>query len=217
MCGLEAPLICAWLGGPDTDFYTVFNSGKPSATYLSVHCSVLPPHTNFNRKATACQHSFIPICADSIAVSMVILMFELLVKRIRIIAVILCSRAMKIRPQRGRHMGIRVCILAFLSILYLPLILTIISKTSRFVCDVPLLGYEIKAVKQNLQLIHLKMAYFRQSFPPGMKQIWNPGAYLRKHMPHYSITVLILEITSFISLGGRKIFFRAIMLIVNYV
>jgi len=32
---------------------------------------VLPPQINFIRKATACQHSFIPICDDSFAVGMV--------------------------------------------------------------------------------------------------------------------------------------------------
>jgi len=32
---------------------------------------VLSPQINFIRKATACQHSFIPICDDSFAVGMV--------------------------------------------------------------------------------------------------------------------------------------------------
>ena len=39
-----------------------------------MRCSVLPPHPDFIRKATACLHSFIPICADSNAVGMVIYM-----------------------------------------------------------------------------------------------------------------------------------------------
>lgn len=36
---------------------------------------MLPPQLYFIRKATACLHSFIPICAGSIAVGMVIDMF----------------------------------------------------------------------------------------------------------------------------------------------
>ena len=33
-----------------------------------------PPQTNFTRKATVCLHAFIPICADSETVGMVIIM-----------------------------------------------------------------------------------------------------------------------------------------------
>ncbi|WP_204884405.1 hypothetical protein, partial [Pseudoflavonifractor phocaeensis] len=36
--------------------------------------SVLPPQSNFIRKATVCLLSFIPICAESEAVGMVIMM-----------------------------------------------------------------------------------------------------------------------------------------------
>ena len=39
-----------------------------------MRCSVLPPQSNFIRKATVCLLSFIPICAESEAVSMVIFM-----------------------------------------------------------------------------------------------------------------------------------------------
>lgn len=37
-----------------------------------MRCSVLPPQSNFIRKATVCLLSFIPICAESEAVGMVI-------------------------------------------------------------------------------------------------------------------------------------------------
>ena len=47
---------------------------KQSTTSSTVRCSLLPPQLYFIRKATACLHSFIPICADSIAVGMVIIM-----------------------------------------------------------------------------------------------------------------------------------------------
>ena len=47
---------------------------KQSTTSSTVRCSLLPPQLYFIRKATACLHSFIPICADSIAVGMVIVM-----------------------------------------------------------------------------------------------------------------------------------------------
>lgn len=47
---------------------------KQSTTSSSVRCSLLPPQLYFIRKTTACLHSFIPICADSIAVGMVIVM-----------------------------------------------------------------------------------------------------------------------------------------------
>ena len=50
---------------------------KQSTTSSSVRCSLLPPQLYFIRKATACLHSFIPICADSIAVGMVIVMKQL--------------------------------------------------------------------------------------------------------------------------------------------
>lgn len=43
-------------------------------TSSTVRCSMLPPQTNFIRKATAGQHTFISICADSIEVGMVIIM-----------------------------------------------------------------------------------------------------------------------------------------------
>ena len=46
-------------------------------TCLPVHCSVLLPQPNLIRKATACQHSFIPICADSSVVGMVINMVQI--------------------------------------------------------------------------------------------------------------------------------------------
>lgn len=49
---------------------------KQSTTSSTVRCSLLPPQLYFIRKATACLHSFIPICADSIAVGMVIVMFK---------------------------------------------------------------------------------------------------------------------------------------------
>ena len=49
---------------------------KQSTTSSTVRCSLLPPQLYFIRKATACLHSFIPICADSIAVGMVIVMSE---------------------------------------------------------------------------------------------------------------------------------------------
>ena len=39
-----------------------------------MRCSVLPPQSNFIRKATVCLLSFIPICAESEAVGMVISM-----------------------------------------------------------------------------------------------------------------------------------------------
>ena len=39
-----------------------------------MRCSVLPPQSNFIRKATVCLLSFIPICAESEAVGMVICM-----------------------------------------------------------------------------------------------------------------------------------------------
>ena len=39
-----------------------------------MRCSVLPPQSNFIRKATVCLLSFIPICAESEAVGMVIIM-----------------------------------------------------------------------------------------------------------------------------------------------
>ena len=39
-----------------------------------MRCSVLPPQSNFIRKATVCLLSFIPICAESEAVGMVITM-----------------------------------------------------------------------------------------------------------------------------------------------
>lgn len=41
-----------------------------------MRCSVLPPQSNFIRKATVCLLSFIPICAESEAVGMVITMKE---------------------------------------------------------------------------------------------------------------------------------------------
>ena len=50
---------------------------KQSTTSSTVRCSLLPPQLYFIRKATACLHSFIPICADSIAVGMVIVMKRL--------------------------------------------------------------------------------------------------------------------------------------------
>lgn len=40
---------------------------------------MLPSQPNFTRKATACLHSFIPFCADSIAVGMVICMNKYLI------------------------------------------------------------------------------------------------------------------------------------------
>ena len=43
-----------------------------------MRCSVLPPQSNFIRKATVCLLSFIPICAESEAVGMVINMEYLL-------------------------------------------------------------------------------------------------------------------------------------------
>ncbi|MCD8332028.1 MAG: hypothetical protein LUB63_05825, partial [Oscillospiraceae bacterium] len=58
-------LVCNFL-----HFY--FTTNTPT-----VRCSVLPPQQYFIRKATACQHSFIPICADSEAVGMVIVINEL--------------------------------------------------------------------------------------------------------------------------------------------
>ena len=39
-----------------------------------MRCSVLPPQSDFIRKATVCLHTFIPICADSVTVGMVIIM-----------------------------------------------------------------------------------------------------------------------------------------------
>ena len=51
---------------------------KQSTTSSTVRCSLLPPQLYFIRKATACLHSFIPICADSIAVGMVIVMETLM-------------------------------------------------------------------------------------------------------------------------------------------
>ncbi len=45
-----------------------------TTTPSTVCCSVLPPHLNFTRKATVCLHSFIPFCADHVAVGMVIIM-----------------------------------------------------------------------------------------------------------------------------------------------
>lgn len=42
-----------------------------------MRCSVLPPQSNFIRKATVCLLSFIPICAESEAVGMVIKMKRL--------------------------------------------------------------------------------------------------------------------------------------------
>ena len=41
-----------------------------------MRCSVLPPQSNFIRKATVCLLSFIPICAESEAVGMVINMTQ---------------------------------------------------------------------------------------------------------------------------------------------
>ena len=41
-----------------------------------MRCSVLPPQSDFIRKATVCLHTFIPICADSVTVDMVIIMLK---------------------------------------------------------------------------------------------------------------------------------------------
>ena len=58
-----------------------------------MRCSVLPPQSNFIRKATVCPLSFIPICAESVAVGMVIIMKEI---RIGIIGTgIIAHRHMK--------------------------------------------------------------------------------------------------------------------------
>ena len=54
-----------------------FKPWKQSTTPPTVRCSVLPPQSNFIRKATVCLLSFIPICAESEAVGMVIDMDEL--------------------------------------------------------------------------------------------------------------------------------------------
>ena len=42
-------------------------------------CSILLPHHNFTRKATACLHSFVSICADRVVVGLVIRMKNLLI------------------------------------------------------------------------------------------------------------------------------------------
>ena len=45
----------------------LFSARSTSTTPPTVRCSVHPPQDYFTRKAVACLHSFIPICADAFA------------------------------------------------------------------------------------------------------------------------------------------------------